>query len=208
MVSLFGVAGCESLAPTAEPTTSVSSSETFVGETQTSVQACECPVQESEACPLLVPVVVAKSKEKNFTVDDLLLVGRVENVFILPQDLKLKAKIDTGARTSSLHALDLTSFERDGKPWVRFAMLDLKANKKIYFERPVIRKTKVKQQGTDLQLRPTVSMSIRFGPMEEQLDFTLADRSGYLYQVLIGRNFLRDRAIVDVRRTFITSSTE
>jgi hypothetical protein len=208
LVSLFGLAGCQSPAPSPESTTSVAPSEVVVDETQAPVQACECPAQESEACPQFVPTVVEDGKEKNFTIDHMLLVGRVEYVSILPQELKLKAKIDTGAKTSSLHAQDLTSFERDGKAWVRFAMLDPKANKKIYIERPVIRKTKVKQQSTDLQLRPTVSMSISFGPMEEQVDFTLADRTGYLYQVLIGRNFLRDRAVVDVSRTFITSSME
>jgi hypothetical protein len=208
MVSLFWLAGCQSLSPSPEPKTNAVPSEIVVDETQTPAQSCECPVQESAACPQFVPTVVADGKEKNFTIDDMLLVGRVEYVSIVPQELKLKAKIDTGAKTSSLHAQDLTSFERDGKAWVRFAMLDPKANKKIYFERPVIRKTKVKQQNTDLQLRPTVSMSISFGPIEEQVDFTLADRTGYLYQVLIGRNFLRDRAIVDVSRTFITSARE
>jgi hypothetical protein len=208
LVSLFGLAGCQSPAPTEEPNRELATgpplNEIVFGETQEPASACECPVHESEACPQLA----VASKENNVTIDDLLLVGRVENVSLLPQELKLKAKIDTGAKTSSLHAQDLTSFERDGKAWVRFSMLDPKTKKKIYFERPLIRNTKVKQQDTDLQLRPTVSMSISFGPIEEQVDFTLADRTGYLYQVLIGRNFLRDRAIVDVSRTFIASSME
>lgn len=176
------------------------------------VAVCDCPVGEVMECPqavpVAVPVAVKEGKEKNFTIDDKLLVGRVENVVLLPKGMKLKAKVDTGAKTSSLNALDLMEFERDGKSWVRFSMLDPKTDEKIQFERPVVRKTKVKQQETDIQHRPTVSMSMQFGPVEEQVEFTLADRTGYLYQVLIGRNFLRDRAIVDVSRTFITSSTE
>ena len=72
------------------------------------------------------------------------------------------------------------------------------SKKKIFFERPIIRKTKVKQLDSELQQRPTVVMSVVLGAIEEQVEFTLVDRSGYLYQALIGRNFLRDRVVVDV----------
>lgn len=215
VASLFTLAACQAPMPGSTPAPTTEPVVTLVDDgssssSSSSPQACECPVLESQACPQVVPapMAVKDGKEKNFTIDDKLLVGRVENVLILPQEFKLKAKVDTGAKTSSLHAMNLTEFERDGKSWVRFAMLDPKSDEKIYFERPVVRKTKVKQQNTDVQHRPTVSMSIIFGPIEEQVDFTLADRTGYLYQVLIGRNFLRDRAIVDVSRTFITSSMD
>jgi hypothetical protein len=217
LASLFALVACQAAAPlteTAAPaaTAPASTDEEQTTETaestETTSQACDCPVVEVETCPQVVLQPVPNNEEKNFSVADKLLVGRVENVILLPKQLKFKAKIDTGAKTSSLHALNLTEFERDGKDWVRFAMVNPQTDKNIFFERAVVRKTKVKQLDTDLQHRPTVLMTIMLGPLEEQVEFTLADRTGYLYQVLIGRNVLRDRFIVDVSQTFLTSSTE
>jgi hypothetical protein len=87
-------------------------------------------------------------------------------------------------------------------------MLNPETDKKIFFERAVVRKTRIKQLDSDLQHRPTVKMTIMLGTMKEQVEFTLANRTGYLYQVLIGRNVLRDRFIVDVSQTFLTEATE
>ncbi len=207
LAALLGLAACQQQPTVVTETASVAAESTV--QHSAPVEACECPHTKEESCPQLVAaVVVEPEQEKNRTVNDKLLVGRVEYVTLQADQLTLKAKIDTGAKTSSLHALDLTAFERDGEKWVRFAMLDPKTDKKISFESRVVKETKVKQQDAQTQLRPTVSMSITFGTVEEQINFTLTDRSGYLYQVLIGRNFLRDRAIVDVSHTFITRSME
>ena len=217
VASFFALVACQTAAPITETivpaaTTASSTDEALSTQatetTETAAQACECPVVEAETCPQVVLQPVPSNDEKNFSVGDKLIVGRVENVILLPKKLKLKAKIDTGAKTSSLNAINLTEFERDGKDWVRFAMINPKTDKNIFFERAVVRKTKVKQLDTDLQHRPTVLMTIMLGPLEEQVEFTLADRTGYLYQVLIGRNVLRDRFIVDVSQTFLASPTE
>lgn len=166
---------------------------------------CECPPVEAPVCP--APTVVSTA-QGSCSIADKLIVGRVEYISLLPRKLHLKTKIDTGAKTSSLNAIDLTEFERDGKSWVRFAMIEPDTKKKIFFERPIVRKTKVKQLDSDLQQRPTIRMSIVLGPIEEQIEFTLVDRSGYLYQVLIGRNFLRDRVVVDVSQVFMTGRVQ
>lgn len=166
------------------------------GETDRAAQ------QASQSCPV-VPAAAAIAHNPSHLGDELLLIGRVENVFLLPDKLKFKARIDTGAGLSSLHAVDMVEFERDGKSWIRFSV-PASETETIEYERPVKRYLSIKQHSGTPQRRPVVSMSIVLGSVEEQLDFTLTDRDGYLYRILIGRNFLRDTAIVDVSRKFIT----
>ena len=171
---------------------------------------CICPVVEppppkiiTQPCPEPVAPVAAPAPQ-----GDKYVIGRVENVY-LPVDgnsdatIKIKSRIDTGAGLTSMHANELVMFERDGKDWVRFALIDGNEEEPTYFERPVVRYVEIKQLSGDSQKRPVVSMGLRVGDIEEYLNVNLTDRSNYVYQILIGRNFLRDRAVVDVSRKFI-----
>lgn len=185
------------------------------------VRYCEEPPATTCACPLDAPesidpnffcpepsVVVAANQPNHDLIavggDDKLVIGQVEPVLLLPSELVLPARIDTGAAVSSINAQDMTFFERDGKSWVRFAMLNPDDGDAVTIERPVNRYTDVRVGG-ELQNRPVVSMTLVMGPLEEQLDVNLADRSGYAYQVLVGRNFLKDRVVVDVSQALTTT---
>jgi len=155
---------------------------------------------------MILPVVIPKrpvESQRPTRINDLVVLGRLEKVSLKPENLVLSARIDTGAGLSSLNALELTNFERDGKPWVRFGLLDPKTKKLVYFERAVKRHVNIKQIGAEPMRRPVILMNVVLGTIDEQLEMTLADRSGYIYQVLIGRNFLRDQAVVDVSKKFI-----
>ena len=180
---------------------------------------CQCPPiscpQPSKpsppACPVVKPAPVELKPERPDEEDGgLPIIGRVENINIMPQQLKMKGRIDTGAGICSLHAVDIVKFERDGDAWVRFAVAPTKkrpgdaAVAPVYFERPVQRHLSIKQLSGTPQNRPVVEMTLAIGELEEKVEVTLTDRSGYLYPVLIGRNFLRDRALVDVSRKFVT----
>lgn len=136
------------------------------------------------------------------------IIGRVEYVQLNPSRLVLKARIDTGAGLSSLNAVDLVPFQRDGKNWVRFNVSDPKTKKIITLEKKIKRYVNIKQLSGDYQRRPIIVMGLVLGSLEEQVELSLTDRSGYVYQLLIGRNFLRDRAIVDVSQKFITHPSE
>lgn len=183
---------------------------------------CQCP--EVESSQIVVPETVAASqpcpppvaaldkkttpRPRKETGREMVVLGRVEYALIKrmgsdKEPLKLKSRIDTGAGISSLNADKRVDFERDGKPWVRFAVIEPKTEKTIFFERPVIRFVDIKQVGSEPQRRPVVHMSLSLGSIEENLEMTLSDRSDHVYQVLIGRNFLRDRAVVDVSRKFV-----
>jgi len=132
------------------------------------------------------------------------IVGELEYVYISPPNIQFSARIDTGAKTSSLNALGLTEFERDGKPHVRFHIINPETNKKVEMIRRVIRHVKIKEHEGESKSRPVVKMRIRLGNLDQRVPMTLADRSEFKNQVLIGRNFLRDFAIVDVSQKYLS----
>lgn len=165
-----------------------------------------CPAPPPAPPPKIVYRAGPESKVANvISVDDKLIVGRVEHIGVGQENIVVKARMDTGATYSSLNALEMKSFERDGQAWVRFAILDPNnKDKKVFMERKVKRYKSIKQIGAPSQRRPIVVMTLNMGKLSEKVDVTLVDRTGYLYQLLVGRNFLRDRALVDVSKKFIT----
>jgi len=133
------------------------------------------------------------------------LIGETEPVYLEPSGLILDARIDTGATTSSLNAVDLQPFERDGKAFVRFHLRHAGSGELIAVERPVLSYVKIKRHNQTPQRRPVVKLRAVIGSIDQHVKFTLTDRSNYQYQVLIGRNFLRDFAVVDVSEKHLTT---
>lgn len=133
-----------------------------------------------------------------------IIVGQIEPVVIDPPGLTLNARIDTGAETSSLNAMEMTAFERDGKPYVSFKLKHPDTGEMVEITRRILKHKKIKDHGNGYQRRPVVKMRAVLGNIDQRIEFTLADRSNFKYQVLIGRNFLSDFAIVDVSRRFLT----
>jgi len=159
--------------------------------------ACTLPVQVSTAqCEDLGSIqTVVMSGNK-------MVVGELERVWVDPPGATITARIDTGAQSSSLHAQKLVAFERDGDDWIRF---EVALNGETeHLERKVKRYVRVYQQSDpDGSRRPVIEMRIRLGDVQDTFDFTLADRSHLDYEMLLGRNFLTDVALVDVGRQFI-----
>lgn len=133
------------------------------------------------------------------------VVGEKERIRLDPPGKIFMARMDTGATSSSLHAQNIVQFERDGANWVRF---DLQAEEGIEkIEAPIMRYARVVQQADPKgSRRPVVSLRLQLGEIEESVEFTLADRSHLETEVLLGRSFLTDLAIVDVSRKFIQPS--
>ncbi|MBE0494198.1 MAG: ATP-dependent zinc protease [Thiomicrospira sp.] len=132
-------------------------------------------------------------------VGDKLLVGEIETVHIMPSDIQMLARIDSGATTSSLDARHITRFERDGKDWVRFDLVNIQTNDIKTIERPLERNARIVQSNTEEQeRRPVVLMSLTLGDITQMVEFTLSDRQHLTYAVLIGRNVMKDIILVDV----------
>ena len=139
------------------------------------------------------------------------IAGWVEKITVLEDDaIETKAKLDTGANTSSIHAEDIQRFEKDGDDWVRF-LLVLKGTDdethRLALEKPVERNIRVKDHDDPSSRRPIIELPVCFDGRLHSVNFSLADRSEFIYSVLIGRRFLNDIAVVDAGRTFLTKAS-
>lgn len=133
------------------------------------------------------------------------IAGWVEKITFESVDEPIKAKLDSGAKTSSVHAEDIERFQRDDDEWVRFEIVleDEHDNvHRVEMERPVTRNVRIK----DEERRAVVELDFCFDGRKREAEFTLADRSEYLYSVLIGRSFLEGTAVIDVEQTFLTQA--
>lgn len=128
---------------------------------------------------------------------DLGVIGAVEPVYILPLQSALSARIDTGAETSSIHAINIKPFERDGEKWVAFDVTNPKNNETHHFEKKIVRQITIKRQTSEGENRYVVQMDIKMGGLVLKEQFSLSNRDKFDYPVLIGRNVLTGRAIVD-----------
>lgn len=129
------------------------------------------------------------------------IVGRNEWVWLDLLNQPLKSRIDTGSRSSSLSAENIQPFERNGKKWVRFS-LPGETDGKTY-ESPLVSHIRIRNASSEeLERRPVVSLTVRMGDIVEDTEFSLSSRENMLYPVLLGRDFLRDIAVVDVAKKF------
>jgi len=138
-------------------------------------------------------------------ISQLKIIGELEYVSVMPENLRQKARIDTGAQTSSIGIVDSIFFERDGKKWVQFNVKDHIKNRIIKFERPLKRIVKIKRHQAEATERPVVELKIKLGQMELVREFSLADRSQFKYPILIGRNVLNNKFLVNVGQKFSSS---
>ncbi len=131
--------------------------------------------------------------------------GWVERGKVLPEEVTVKFKLDTGALTSSMHAEDIEYFERDGDEWVRFNLdlEDIERDKlvKSRIERKLHRELTVRGAGGK-EDRPVVLMKVCIGERLLEEQFSLRDRDEMHYPVLLGRRTLEKLGPVDSARTF------
>jgi hypothetical protein len=132
---------------------------------------------------------------------NLQMAGWIENISIFPGNLKIKAKLDTGARNSSLNAKHLEEFYRDGDKWVRFKLKNWKGRTEN-FEAKIIRTATIKQHGNESLTRPVIRLGICLGNVFKEVEVNLEDRRKFNYQMLIGRSFLKNSFAVDSSATF------
>lgn len=128
-------------------------------------------------------------------------IGWVEKVTIDNSDFKLKAKIDTGATTTSVSAKILKKFVRNGENWMRFQIEDEK-NNKLILERRVLKYVKIKRKLIFSIKRPVITLGICIGNVYRKEEVNLSDRKNFIYPALIGRNFLKGYFLVDSEKKF------
>ncbi|MFP4080441.1 MAG: ATP-dependent zinc protease [Ectothiorhodospira sp.] len=132
------------------------------------------------------------------------ILGWVEWARLMPDDVRIKAKLDTGATTSSLNALDQETFERDGEEWIAFDILDPEdEDRRIRLEREITRHVRIVRHSGDHQRRPVVEMELCLGGRRLREEVNLVDRTELTYQLLVGRNHMEDAILVDPGETFV-----
>ena len=136
---------------------------------------------------------------------DLEIVGWIENAKLAGPQISLKAKLDTGAETSSLDAGIIKKFRKDGKRWVRFRITDRETGQEHIVVRERIRTIGVIQHDGSAQTRPVVLMNVCIANRMLATEVSLIDRSEFNYPLLLGRNTLKSFALVDPGNTFLSN---
>lgn len=111
----------------------------------------------------------------------------------------IAAKIDTGAKTSSLHAFKIKPFKRKGEEWVRFVLHPIQRHKtpEIRCEARVIDERPITSSNGGIEHRIVISTALVLGPYEFATEITLTNRDDMGFRMLIGRKSLVKRFIVD-----------
>lgn len=142
--------------------------------------------------------------------DGMIVLGWVENIRLLPQRMLLKAKLDPGARSSAIHAEDIEEFEKDGRRMVRFTILrehDNPDSERLVLERPLVREVSIKMRpgeagNSGRQERLAVRLEFCLAGERYNTLFTLTNRDNFNYPVLLGRQFLSNRILVNSGESF------
>lgn len=157
------------------------------------------------------PVVITTPPAVQATPTHNIVLGEVEKVTIDAIKQSFDARVDTGAATSSLNAVDIEEFERNGKNWIRFHLSDGEKalDDSNWIEAPILRFVKIRQStNAEVERRAVIELWVKLGKIHEKAQFTLADRSQMSHPVLLGREFIRDIAVVDVSKKYIHTETQ
>jgi hypothetical protein len=139
--------------------------------------------------------------------DGRIVLGWVENMRLLPQRMLLKAKLDPGARSSAIHAENIEEFEKDGRRMVRFTILrehDNPDSERLVLERPLVREVNIKLRNAEGERDERFAVRLEFCLAGERYNtlFSLTNRDNFNYPVLLGRQFLRNKILVDSGESF------
>jgi hypothetical protein len=118
----------------------------------------------------------------------------------------IKAKVDTGARTSALHAHHVRAFRRKGQRWVRFRIWPLQRTKtpELVCEAPVLEKRMVTDSGGHRELRFVIQTRLAIGNMEYPIEMTITRRDTMLFRMLLGRTAMKGRIVVNPGHSYLT----
>jgi len=117
----------------------------------------------------------------------------------------IKAKIDTGARTSALHAFDLHQIDDNGEPCVEFRLHPLQRNEaaQVNVRLPLLEVRTVRDSGGHEEQRCVVRTEIGFGDQRHNVEVTLTNRDNMGFRMLVGRTAMRGRFLVDPGRSYL-----
>ena len=115
----------------------------------------------------------------------------------------VKARVDSGAKTSSLHAFNIHAFKRSGQPWVSFDIHPVQQNRKISVrcESPIIDRRVIKSTNGAAEKRYVIQTPVKLGEKIWEIELTLTNRDSMGYRMLLGREAMNGRILVDPSQT-------
>lgn len=118
----------------------------------------------------------------------------------------IKAKVDTGARTSTLHAFELDTFSEHGKPRVRFKIHPIQkdADTVVTCVADIVDERLVTDSGGHREQRLIIMTPLRIGKWSWPIEMTLTARDNMMFRMLLGRTAMRGFAMVDPSRSYVT----
>ena len=116
----------------------------------------------------------------------------------------IKAKVDSGARSSSLHVFELQEFEREGEAWARFKVHPLQGNSEVEVEveAPILEYRSVRSSSGKAQIRPVVETTITMMGQSWPIEITLASRDKMKFRMLLGRQAFKGRFLLHAGASF------
>ena len=139
-------------------------------------------------------------KQKNY---DYTSIGWREWIYLPKyEDFAIKAKVDTGARTSALHATQIKEYDYNGNKLVNFRLHQ--SNKHIEISTQLLRHLKITSSFGDSEVRPLIRLKIRLGERSWFTEVTLTKRTGMTYPMLIGRNTLMKKYLIHSHKSYLT----
>lgn len=117
----------------------------------------------------------------------------------------IKAKVDTGARTSALHAFEVSPFDRDGMLHVAFSIHPNQRDQQtiLHCEAPVVDQRLVRDSGGHAEMRYVIEVDIQVGQYQLTVEVTLTDRDSMRFRCLLGRTALKNNFLVDSGRSYL-----
>ena len=124
----------------------------------------------------------------------LTIVGYLEDAVIQPAGLPIKAKMDTGANSASINAVDIERYRNNGEDWVRFTVDT--GERRMNFRLPVEEIVRIRRAGTTVVERPVVRLGLCIAGRYRLARVNLADRSRMSFPLLVGRSFMESTGLV------------
>ena len=160
----------------------------------------------------IAKVTIVQKREKTIatTQQQLPVIGWRESIALPDLGIpEVKVKIDTGARTSALHAFDIETFHAYGKIMIRFKVHPYQrdTDRTVLARAELIDQREVRNSGGHAQWRPVIQTTVELGELAFPIELTLTNRDNMGFRMLLGRQAVRRRFLVDAGKSFLQSRT-
>lgn len=116
----------------------------------------------------------------------------------------IKIKVDTGARTSALHAFNIRLHTKKGRPYVQFSVYPIQGDRGtvVHCESPVVDVRHVTSSNGHRETRYIILTQIELGSQIREIELSLSNRDPLKFRMLLGREALKNFAVIDTNRSF------